>query len=466
MQDVNKNKISNNNKLDSIIFGICEKCNLNCIYCPQSPAVYGNESLYSDIFKKDRKTMKLNVFKKAYNNINNECEEFHFVGFGEPLLNPEFINIFEHALNNNNSKFEKFYIFTNALLLSSDLTDNIVEIVKKSRETVYFIFSVGTDNEITYKNLKGVNGLKKVKNNIIYFLKEAFNNNLLGLIRVSVQFIVLEENFNETSEFINFWKNEFNNLNHKFVFETSSGAELTFETPLGISIIEALTIFQNKSHNLYKKNLKENNLIYLIKNLKKQSLQRVDYDNTSKANFLICPALWKQPFVNADGIMSICCRDINSEETYGNLKEKKFLNLFNSDVANKYRLLHITNQKDEIYRCKNCPGIKLDPVSDEEIKNHLFTVNKERFYFLYKNEKKFGFKFDYRYINIQNYEVFKSFLTNSKINFICVIKADKIIENVKNLYEFPGLKTEEIPSTNEFEPCMYMFEHFYFEDDG
>ncbi|MFA5479338.1 MAG: radical SAM protein, partial [Candidatus Muiribacteriota bacterium] len=167
----------------SIICGIAEKCNLKCIYCPQNSQVYGAEGVNSEISTKNLENMSFDTFRKVYDNIDGVFDEFHFAGFGEPLINKDFLQIFDYALKNNNDRFDKFYVFTNATLMNKELTDKIIKGIQKNRKQVYFIFSVGTDNQNTYKKLKNSDSLNIVKTNIIYFLNQVKSNNLWDKVK-------------------------------------------------------------------------------------------------------------------------------------------------------------------------------------------------------------------------------------------------------------------------------------------
>ncbi|MGM0608147.1 MAG: radical SAM/SPASM domain-containing protein [Candidatus Muiribacteriota bacterium] len=449
----------------SIICGITEKCNLDCVYCVQHEEIYGETNKISEFKNKEIASLNFHNFKLIYDNLDGYFDSLQLSGVGEPLLNSDFIHIFDYSLDNNDKKFDKFYLFTNATLLDENTCGHIIEIVKKTKQKVCVVFSVGTNSNINYKKLKKKPYFFEVISNIENFIKKIDENNLWDSLFCTVQFIVFEENCKEIPSFINYWECFYKQFKKNWIIEGNAGDELSEETPLGIDIIEAHTLNQKKSCALYLENIKKQKLKNTGKSIE-NLIHKMSLYLQSNKNRKPCGELWKMPYITSKGLLTVCCRDYYEDGVYGDLKKDKFSSIFYGKNAIKFKLSHITGDFNNPSICRDCNDFMLDSVSDDDVFNFLKQTEYEKYYKIYQNVKNREYKVDFRYIEAENQKVLKTFLNNYQVETLCAYEGKVKDINNELILLFPELKSREIKSENDFEPCMYMFEYIYFKNDG
>ena len=73
-----------------------------------------------------------------------------------------------------------------------------------------------------------------------------------------------------------------------------------------------------------------------------------------RTNRYPCPCLWLYPTVSHLGNLVPCCIDFFDEMPYGSLRSKAVAELWNGNVAEKIREIHLAARWDEIPMCRNC----------------------------------------------------------------------------------------------------------------
>jgi radical SAM protein with 4Fe4S-binding SPASM domain len=161
---------------------ISDSCNLACDYCLQYKS-----KCWSGI------DMKLSVFKKIIEEVNNKADSINIGCNAEPLLNKDLFFKVLDILDKSN--FIDIFIHTNAVNLTEDVQKRILE----SKITTV-CFSMGGVN-----SRERINFINKIKYNIINFktLRDKLGKDL-PLIRISI--IPTEENLKEIDNYKNFWK--------------------------------------------------------------------------------------------------------------------------------------------------------------------------------------------------------------------------------------------------------------------
>ena len=70
-----------------------------------------------------------------------------------------------------------------------------------------------------------------------------------------------------------------------------------------------------------------------------------------------CILPWRQLSISADGTVSICCRDLDFQQSIGHLNKSSIDEIWHGTVMNKNRELLATGRKCEIDACNGCEGL-------------------------------------------------------------------------------------------------------------
>lgn len=98
-------------------------CNFHCNYCLHSMS---NEELKKKGFT--RQFMDFDIYKKAIDdaqNFNGQIKALIFAGHGEPLMHKDIAEMVAYAKKTD--KFERIEIVTNGSLLTTELSDHLIE---------------------------------------------------------------------------------------------------------------------------------------------------------------------------------------------------------------------------------------------------------------------------------------------------------------------------------------------------
>lgn len=160
-------------------------CNLKCIMCSNA------------YMKRKKGYMSLDLFKKIATDAAEFFPESHFWmnGYGEPLLNPNFINMVEFA----SSLGLETYVNTNGMLLTNEMVEklfnaglgHIVCSIDGFSPKTYESIRKGGDRNIVYQNI--INALRKKE-------EKSYSTD------IEVQIIIMPETESEVDEWESFWK--------------------------------------------------------------------------------------------------------------------------------------------------------------------------------------------------------------------------------------------------------------------
>ena len=280
-------------------------CNLKCRLCPTGNNILG----------RDKGFMTLDVFKKILSGWNGKKTRIDFGGFGEPLLNKDFLEMVRISKDKN---FD-ISIFTNGNLLTPEISlalvsfkaDRIIISVDGATKETYSWYRRGGDFNKVVSNLKT---LVKIK-------REQGSN----LPNTELQFVVMKKNESELG------------LIKKIALE------------LGVDklILKACGFYSfiGMSFDEFKKD-------YLPINKK---YRRLENENSPISDF-VCPWMNHSAMVLWNGKISACCYDSHGEVILGDVNETNFIDQWQNSL--KYKNFRKNGVKG-IYPykvCKLCPA--------------------------------------------------------------------------------------------------------------
>jgi radical SAM protein with 4Fe4S-binding SPASM domain len=277
-------------------------CNLRCPECPSGLRQ----------FTRPTGMLDQDFFKKIISELKNSLINLTFYFQGEPYLNPKFLDMVKHASENG--------IFTITSTNAHYLTD---ENAKKTIESQLdkLIISIDGTTQETYEQYRIGGDLSKViegTKNIIKWRKQLKSKRPF----IVFQFLVVKPNEHQITHVYKLAEDlgvDDVKLKTAQVYDFENGNDL---------------IPDNQNYSRYQKNSDG-----------KWSIKNKLLDQ--------CWRMWSGCVITWDGLIVPCCFDKDAKHQLGDLKEKKFKEIWLSDGYMNFRRSILRSRK-EIDICTNC----------------------------------------------------------------------------------------------------------------
>lgn len=180
-------------------------CNLTCPMC--HPQQGFRPTLHGDLLKG---YMDTSLFRKIIDGIeaSNVCfDHLIFQWLGDPSLHPELFDMLGYALDHVGDRFGYFRIDTNAILLTPDRIEQLVQhYARHPLIPVLIVFSLDAITPETYKIVKGRDYFDVVMDNVQHFLKARGELDLPSInLNAEFQFVLQKGNAHEAGRFVEHW---------------------------------------------------------------------------------------------------------------------------------------------------------------------------------------------------------------------------------------------------------------------
>ncbi|MGM0606876.1 MAG: SPASM domain-containing protein [Candidatus Muiribacteriota bacterium] len=360
-----------NEPIPVLILDLISYCNLNCIMCPQSK-INRNE--------KFRGVMDFGLYKKIIDELCTPPQKARVIipfWNGEPALYPEFKKAVEYATEKKKmfpECWEVWSLHSNFTLIDEEVAETIIESDLFGPITV----SIDSNSYETYRKIRRGGDFNKTVQNIKNFIKLRFSKKR-EFPSLILQFIIMDENFEEAGDFIDFWKTEFEKygIDPPVIWDDSAGLEQD-------SIFLRRLIAEDNKKQSYYDELHKNVLIkegLLKKETKgKKSFVSGEYSEEDKKDKnkrrQPCVGLWQHFGIRYDGETSACCRDFRANMSLGNVKETPFFDIWQGEKLKKLRMYHITDNFNLIKICKYCFGQPFGCMTENHLKSYLKSINR------------------------------------------------------------------------------------------
>jgi sulfatase maturation enzyme AslB (radical SAM superfamily) len=167
-----------------------------------------------------KRFMAWKVWQLSLQNLRSFPQEVHLCPhwLGEPTLHPEFERFLQYAFkeNTDNQLFRKFKLHTNGVLFDSKRASALLDLAQSTNQapdTFNFVhFSIDAFSPEVYKKVKGADHQERVFRNIQFFLKERELRSL-SYPKITIAFVVQDDNYQEAIPFRDFWQEEWDNAN-------------------------------------------------------------------------------------------------------------------------------------------------------------------------------------------------------------------------------------------------------------
>lgn len=249
-----------------------------------------------------------------YKRIIKECGEQHLPSIklnfrGEPTINENLANMVGLA---KEAGIMEVQFNSNGVALNTELSKSLID---AGLDRIKFSIDGATPE--VYESIRGVK-YEKVVNNVKAFVRIRNKKNSTRPI-VHVQMVYMQDNKDEVIEYVKMWENIVNRIGFSRYRSTER------------SIVDD---------------------------------RRVE---TAPTSTVPCSQLWQRLVILYDGQVLMCCGDHGALNPIGNIYENSIGELWNSDLLNRYRELHMTNRSSEISACAVCEVNRTDPITAEKI---------------------------------------------------------------------------------------------------
>ena len=244
-----------------------------------------------------QRIMDIELFKKIVDDLLDikTLRDVCLSGFGEPLLDKNLPEKIKYCKDKNHNW--KTIIFTNGAYLNEEISNKILD---SGLDVINFSFNGGTKD--VYEKIMKID-FDNVKSNIERFIKLRNERGQKNPF-VVVSCVLTKESLNDEVPFRNLWNNR----------------------------VDQIVVV--KPHDW-------------VGNIGS------DVINIGQTRYSAFPCrLILHPFINWDGIISLCCHDYNEFTNFGDLNKQSFMDIWNSEKYKNFRQRNVDGNLDSI--CATC----------------------------------------------------------------------------------------------------------------
>jgi hypothetical protein len=326
-------------RLDSVQFGISDFCTNRCVMCHQSKHYFAD---------RERRFMDVALLRKFLSESLEEGLTFttlYLFWIGEPMLHPEFDVILEELARYNGQGriFESVFINTNALDFDHERARHLIDVANRMAPgcTSKIVFSLDAVKSETYSRIRGGNGMTAIRN-VEAFIDERAKLGVVLPLAV-FQFVVMEENLSEASEFASFWRAKTGKYNLTLDVLGSRDAscrDAVYFRPLLFDEEWIDDPAMKKRHEqlieAWKKIvLKESGAADPEK--LRLALEREAAHPLKKRVGGVCRSAFAAPVISTNGKVTTCCRDFFGVNDLGDISAQSLATIWKSEKAKGLR---------------------------------------------------------------------------------------------------------------------------------
>jgi len=331
----------------SIFVGLTNFCNYNCKMCPQ---------YLKKTFGSGKGFMSKNILIKFLDSlkelsIKTDCvPQILLIFLGESTLHPEFALFFKKM---SQIKYIKgITLFTNGTGFSLDMQNELIEAILNSDLKFEFVFSIDAFKESTYRKIRSAGRFKKAVRTAEWFLLKKKEKRLKNL-KLSFQFLILPENYNEAIEFRNLWQEKIKGAGFEPAVAIGCLSEEYQKSECCITYRQATL-----------SNFSESKKVFEIVNNKlgmKAEFKGFGIQKDIKKKRSLCKAMFECLTLNWDGRLTVCCYDNDLEINLGDLHNQTLFSIWTGEKLRGMRQAALTGDMESLPEiCRLCLNFETD----------------------------------------------------------------------------------------------------------
>jgi radical SAM protein with 4Fe4S-binding SPASM domain len=288
----------------ALLIDITNRCNAKCVWCPNPDLTNVG-------------AMDMDVYRKIIDDFGFRGGVVTFGTFGEPLMDKYMQERIEYL--KRYPKIHKVEVLTNGFFLNEKIVPTLLE------------HGVGVDISLDELDRQTFEDVKKmsfdvVRDNIVDFLDA--NSKIARPVPVNIRIKTLKT-VEETME--------------QELFKIIA----SYDCSIVLNSIDD-NIISNWAGKLDKD--------AFVKEYKISTKNKTRYTHKrfNQTNVAPCTQLWKWMVVYWDGRVVLCCADMFSQTTVGNLKTNSISEIWNGPKMKKYRDQMVKRQRFDIAICQDC----------------------------------------------------------------------------------------------------------------
>lgn len=378
-------------------------CNLSCIMCEQGGEVSWNTRA-ARVHGRKKGFIDHGLFKKILQDFKHLGRFYEISPFwlGEATVHPQFAELMEELCRTGSEAFEVFQLHSNLNVLDEDSLMAIKKLFASFNRSK-FVISIDAATPETYDRIRRGGNLQAVVSNArkIIELKKTLDRE----IKITVQFIVMEQNCREVRLFHDLWSSVFRSSGLEFnVVSSFDSFQLhDFSNPVSnyiyYEVLNTHSSEKQKNFDLYLKHVRDvipglgqempeqtekpdseqgkstpevQTVMLTDRELKKLSalvLSMIEDPSEGTVKELVpylkkafdsgnfvcpCASIFYSPYISSNGDLTICCLDNRLDLCYGNLRQSSLSELWEGSAINRVRLMHIAQEFKHVPRCQIC----------------------------------------------------------------------------------------------------------------
>ena len=288
----------------ALLIDITNRCNAKCVWCPNPDLTNVG-------------AMDMDVYRKIIDDFGFRGGVVTFGTFGEPLMDKYMQERIEYL--KRYPKIHKVEVLTNGFFLNEKIVPTLLE------------HGVGVDISLDELDRQTFEDVKKmsfdvVRDNIVDFLDA--NSKIARPVPVNIR------------------------------IKTLKTVEETMEQELFriIASYDCSIVLNSIDDNIISKWAGKLDKDAFVKEYKISTKNKTRYTHKrfNQTNVAPCTQLWKWMVVYWDGSVVLCCADMFSQTTVGDLKNNSITEIWNGPKMKKYRDQMVKRQRFDIAICQDC----------------------------------------------------------------------------------------------------------------